>query len=442
MTVTWKLRDLSQEEFENISKNTLNLEEFQANNGVLKSLFILKTCERILFVYINSNFNITMESNSYQESQTYRIINYITRENIVPINTLPVIYRGKNAFKHLCLVSCSLDSSVLGETQILGQFKEAFRKQKKIGMINNSLEEILQYIIRTAKRVFNLAELPKGKVSVISNVNSFINKWISSFDSNQRATISIIGTGKMGKSVLRYFQELSDFDIKLYSRNRNLNCKNQSLLGFPIRFFSENINEIFRSQIIIFSSQTKEPFITQEFLSNLKNALERKILILDLGIPSNCEKSIGELDYIHLFQMNNMVNYSNQNYQDREKRLPLVQKIISEETQKIETRMNKKVLFPLIRELREKIQTSSNERVEELKMDITDTLEFKKWFKRTIGEVMFISQEFLEKMFSPNEDFNPIIKNDSDLVNEDQSFKLERKTPNQLNMTNIGGFKN
>ncbi|OLS27053.1 MAG: Glutamyl-tRNA reductase [Candidatus Heimdallarchaeota archaeon LC_3] len=441
MAVTWKLRDLSQEEFENISKNTLNPEEFQTNNGVLKSLFILKTCERILFVYFNYSTYITNEKQPNQECQTYKIINYITKENIVPINTLPVIYRGKNAFNHLCLVSSSVDSSVLGETQILGQFKEAFKKQKEIGMIKNSLEEILQYVIRTAKRVFHLAELPKGKVSVISNVNSYINKWISKFNNNEKPTISIIGTGEMGRSVLGYFKDLSNFNIGVYSRNRNLSSEGQSLIGFPIGIFSENIDEIFKSQIIVFCSQTKEPFISKEFLSNLRISIERKILILDLGIPSNCYNSINDLDHIHLFQMNNMVNYSNQNYQDREKRLPLVQKIISKETQKIEIRMNKKILFPLIKELREKIQTSSNQRIEELKMDFTETLEFKKWFKRTIGEVMFISQEFLEKMFISKQDSKSEIKNDSELEIGDQSFKWEGKSPHQLNMINLGGFE-
>ena len=109
---TWKLREHSQKKFEEIAKTTINSLDLveKSIESKIESLFILKTCERILFAFMNP----FKEQNvlSYEYHHLFMIdflIPRITIKNLKKIFVNPQILTGVKAFKHLCLVSSSLD---------------------------------------------------------------------------------------------------------------------------------------------------------------------------------------------------------------------------------------------------------------------------------------------------------------------------------------------
>ena len=124
--------------------------------------------------------------------------------------------------------------------------------------------------------------------------------------------------------------------------------------------------------------------------------------------------------------MEDLITYSNQNYQNREKYLPLASKIISQEIIFVKQLIAKRLITPQIKQLRSKLESISLKRLNELDPVITQSSKFQYWYRRTIRELMHVSQSYLEdkhgiigmdSSHDAQENFGEILKD------ENQDFK-------------------
>ncbi len=111
------------------------------------------------------------------------------------------IYKNKEALEHLFAVTCGLDSLILGETQILGQVKDAFFASEGVGFTDKFLRKIFYSTISFAKRIHTETQISQGKVSVGSIAVDFIKEHLGNLKGRN---ILIVGTGKVATLVLKY----------------------------------------------------------------------------------------------------------------------------------------------------------------------------------------------------------------------------------------------
>ncbi|MHA2401647.1 MAG: hypothetical protein ACXADH_01540 [Candidatus Kariarchaeaceae archaeon] len=283
--ITWRLGKFDSEAIEpyiikDEMKDQILLDLSREHSGI----FYLATCQRILLV--------TNSSNELVASNLY--LNFLRLLGLNPKYSVePEFFYGIDALHHLTTVISSLDSVVLGEVQIQGQFKQAFRQQEHF--LDKSLKKILSQIIRTGKRVRDRSLLKNERISTISLVKDLIDP-----DLTSTTSIGLVGTGKMATGILK-FMPSDQYNIDVYSRSESR--VGTKLSGKEILSF----DKFTPHQILILATDTPHPIITKSCVQSYDYD---KIIIVDLGMPRNCDTKVTELPHVSLISMEDLVMIS------------------------------------------------------------------------------------------------------------------------------------
>ncbi len=105
-------------------------------------------------------------------------------------------FRGEKAVKHLYKVGVGLDSQILGDYQIIGQLKSAYRLSEKHQMLNPLLNRIFSHVFQASKKIKNQTELSTGVASVAHAAVQYIKNTIANLETTN---FLLYGTGEIGK---------------------------------------------------------------------------------------------------------------------------------------------------------------------------------------------------------------------------------------------------
>ena len=414
VVLSWKLADLGSDKFETYTK-TITI----ANYSLYDSYYLLKTCERIVVAFMCSSFN---HSPNFSQCALCSYSKNCFGSDLVdmPVNTLVNAkkYTGIEAFRYLALIASSLDSSTIGEPEILGQFKKAFVSQQKAKTLVGTLNDIIIYAYKAGKKIHNSSGIPKGRISILSNAEKIFNDWVDSLDlpKDKNVSIAIIGTGKMGRDAYKYFKGKNS-DIKVYSRNRKeFNTQNTNMIYESYDLFLKELQQkVF--DVVILCSSTNEPFIVPDVVQN-----QDRLLLFDVGIPKNADPRIQEIQGIILYQMDQLIQLSELNYSKREQALTLAYEILDEQVLFVSQVFEKKMINPFIKDLRIDLEKVAKKRLDDYSSKKELPLEFYKWFNNTIKEMMHVSQQHLEKSINETSksitDLDPSELKDFQIVND------------------------
>ncbi|MFW9929291.1 MAG: hypothetical protein ACFFD1_07860, partial [Candidatus Thorarchaeota archaeon] len=379
---------------------------------VNKPYFYLNTCERLILAVL-CEYSLSDDTQVLCHNCTDKNC-YIKNARNIVVNDFseyhPKYYQGVKAFRYLSVIASSLDSSTLGEPEILGQFKRAYIEQKDKGQLFGKLEELVNFAYRIGKRVHHYSDLPKGKISIISNADETIKSWIAGQNNGHKVNIAIIGTGKMGKDALNYFKGEAKYNISLFTRNRT---ESQILTDFSIlnyQNYQKYLEKINDYHITIFCSNTEHPFFTNDVLNKFY-AFNNPMLILDLGMPRNCVITNNHSNLIQILQLEELVKLSENNYNQRLEKLPSAYKIIDSEVEHINKIYAERRRSTFISDLRHDMQLVAEKRLDNIKNYDIDSKSFGKWYNNTVKELMHISQKHLENVLEMQDNLDKLDKN-------------------------------
>src|SRR5438874_5707020 len=189
----------------------------------------------------------------------------------------------RDAIEHLFAVASSLDSMVLGETQILGQVRAAYELAREAQATGSMLNPLFQQAIAVGKQVMSQTPLGEGRISVASVAVDYAKRIFDHFDDK---TILCIGAGKIAQLVLRHFSALAPKQLVICNRDP---AKAQALAarfnGSAVAF--ESLDEhIAAADIVITSTGSARPIISRGgFDRILKRRRFKPIFLLDLALP-------------------------------------------------------------------------------------------------------------------------------------------------------------
>jgi len=225
---------------------------------------------------------------------TKSILEALEQKSQVKLNELENIvdiYEDENAVRHIFTVVSSLDSLVIGETQIAGQFKDAFKFARDRNLTNQKLTRLVNFSFKCAKNVRNATKLGTGSVSVASTA---VAKAKEIFRDTTYPTALVIGAGEMSELTIRHFLR-DGFKVALISRN----IKKAQLLASTIiasnSLYKSNMIEIFSfdklqtllntMQLLVTATSAPYPIITQNMVENVSFARHW----FDIAIPRDIE---------------------------------------------------------------------------------------------------------------------------------------------------------
>lgn len=264
-----------------------------ASLSVVKEAAILSTCNRTE-IYCDTD-------------DPNRIASWLAHEHqLSPDLLLPYFYTHQNqqGIRHTLRVASGLDSMMLGEPQILGQLKQAYQQACRVGTIKNNLQHVFQYVFSATKRIRSQSGIGKNPISIASVAVQLIGQI---FNDYKPLNVFIIGSGETATLVANYLQKKGVTRFIIASRTR----ENAQQLANTLAGESVAIGDIphylSQADIVISATTCPLPFINKGLVEYaLHQRSNSPMFFLDLAVPRDIETDVGELEAVHLYNIDDL----------------------------------------------------------------------------------------------------------------------------------------
>jgi glutamyl-tRNA reductase len=222
---------------------------------------------------------------------------------------------NRDMIEHLFRVCCSLDSMVLGETQIVSQVKQAYDLATQSRRCNRPLHIVFQTALAVSKRARTDTLISQGRVSVSSVAVDFARHL---FDDLHRKTVVCLGAGKMGRLTLDRFMDHEPGRVIVASRSatttqplaRQYNAETATLDALE--------SLLIEADIVIACTAATEPLIDKPAFSRImRQRRHRPLFIVDIALPRDFDSSLGDLENVYLYNLDDLERVIEANQQDR-----------------------------------------------------------------------------------------------------------------------------
>ncbi|MEW6050957.1 MAG: glutamyl-tRNA reductase [Candidatus Zixiibacteriota bacterium] len=242
----------------------------------LNELLYLATCNRVEFMY-------AINGEDQGERPLHRLIDFFFAGQH-DVGFFPNDFyhlTGREAITHLFRTVASLESLVVGETQITGQFKQAWQDSAADGLSGPVLADLAEKALQIARKVKRETSVGEGALSMASLAASELQRHLQA---NMQAVVALVGTGAMTRKLASYIKDFTLGDIVFVNRTlENARPLAQEFGGTAVSL------EVFLRQptgvdAIISATAASEPVFDCTFLDRL-TASTNPVLCIDLAVP-------------------------------------------------------------------------------------------------------------------------------------------------------------
>ncbi|HEV8518329.1 MAG TPA: glutamyl-tRNA reductase, partial [Burkholderiales bacterium] len=276
----------------------------------------------------------------------------------------PYLYKfpQEGAVKHAFRVASGLDSMVLGEPQILGQFKDAVRTADEAGTLGVLLNKLFQRTFSVAKTVRSETEIGASTVSMASAAVRLAERI---YPSIAEQSALFVGAGEMIELTATHFA--AQHPRHLTFANRTL--ERAQHLAERFRGRAITLNELAMQlavhDIIVSCTASTLPIIGKGLIeSALRARKHRPFLIIDLAVPRDVEAEVGALDDVFLYSVDDLGNIAREGLDVRESAVAQAEAIIETQVGDFMQWLDNRELVPAIRALRDDAERARRHEVE------------------------------------------------------------------------------
>ncbi len=318
------------------------LPELKTSSGV-EELCILSTCNRVEIYTFSSS----------EDSVELLLELFLKLKSLEEARKHIFIKKGEQAVFHVFKVASSLDSMVVGEPQIVAQFKESFRIAKGMGTTGKILNRLFEKALRASKRVRVETGISRNAVSVSYAAVELAKKI---FGDLRKAKVLLVGAGEMGELAANYLKRLG---CQIFITNRTYERAlrlSQELGGNALRF--EELEELLPTMDIVIVSTGSKSFVLTERM--IKEAMKRRnyepMFIIDISVPRNVDPAVGKIDEVFLYDIDDLKEVVESNLKDRMREAKRGEIILWDEVKKFMGWMESLRVEPLILKLKERVK--------------------------------------------------------------------------------------
>ena len=257
----------------------------------------------------------------------------------------------EEAIRHIFRVACGLDSMVLGEPQILGQLKDAYRYAEEARTLGSDLSRLLQHTFAVAKKIRTDTEIGARPVSVASAAVNLAQEFFANF---KKHTALLVGAGVTIELVAKHLvkREIGRLFVANRSVERARDLASQ-FGGFALPL-SEIQGTLPEADILITSTAATEPVITKAQVAAAIKARKRKpIFAVDIAVPRDIEASAGELSDFYLYGIDDLDKVILEGQGNREAAAVEAHRLLDDEIRRYAGIERSKQVAPIIATLRD-----------------------------------------------------------------------------------------
>lgn len=292
------------------------------SRGILQETLVLSTCNR------SEIYGVPPES-SHESAPG--LSTFLSEFHSVQADVLGLsLYHhyDREAVRHLFRVSAGLDSMLLGEAEILGQVREAYRYAHEYGATGPVLNRLFQGALEVGKRVRSETELGTRPMSVASAGVKLAERIFGKM--NERSAL-VIGAGTISEQVVNQLRDRGIERLFIMNRSRERADELANRFGGKAVGWGEWETALKVADVVVSSVASEEPVLRREVLQAAMSARgNRALFLMDLGLPRNIEASAADLYNIYMYNIGELTEIVEQNRHAREGEVPRAETIVDE----------------------------------------------------------------------------------------------------------------
>ena len=290
------------------------------------------------------------------------------RAQVSPNEAEQFVYaqRERDVVHHLFRVTSSLDSMILGEPQIQGQVRSAFELANELAgearTAGPILTRLFESALATGGRVRAHTELGSGSASIPTAAVELARKI---FGHLRGRTAAVVGSGEMSRLALECLHSEGVTEATVVSRTQE-RARDMAEQMKARASAHENMPQLLKEvDLVITATAAPHPVITRELAERaLPRGRRRPLLIVDIALPRDVEASVGDINNVFLYNIDDLQQVVEATIERRRAQVPAAEKIIADAADDFWTWYRSLEVVPLIRELRAQAEDIRQREVE------------------------------------------------------------------------------
>jgi glutamyl-tRNA reductase len=259
-------------------------------------------------------------------------------------------HEGEAALRHLFRVAASLDSMVVGESQILGQVKEAYALALDAGTVGSVLTRTLPRAFQLAKRVRSETEVARSASSVASVAVELAAQIFGSLDGR---SVLLLGAGKMGDLSARHLKAAGIRTLKVVNRTEARALELAARLGGEAAVWSALDRLLGEVDIVLCSTGAAQPVIVREQVQRAMRARRgRWLFFIDIAVPRDVEPEVGGIENVYLYDVDALEQVVAHNRAGRAEEAHKAEEMVDDEVRRFHAVVRTEGVVPTIKALR------------------------------------------------------------------------------------------
>ncbi len=279
-------------------------------------------------------------------------------------------YRNVEAIRHVFRVTASLDSMVIGEPQILGQVKEAFRIAMDAGTVGMHLSALMNRAFAVAKKVRSETGISQSAVSVSYAAVELARKIFGDLSGK---TVMIIGASKMGELAAKHLRRAGASSVLVTNRTFERAVELAKVFegaAVPFEHFTDHMTG---ADIVITSTGAPHFIIGRNLAEQVIHRRKNKpIFFIDIAVPRDIDPAVNQIDNAFLYDIDDLQQVIDANLKERFKEAMRAEQIVDDEVEAFCLKVQTRDVVPTIVQLRESLEKVRRDEIERNRRHLKD----------------------------------------------------------------------
>jgi glutamyl-tRNA reductase len=321
---------------------------------------VLATCNRTEFILWASD--PSEASNS--------VLRFLTHEYGLKMSDWSHFYRLMDdvALTHVFRVASSLDSMVIGEPEIVGQFKSAWSQAQAAGATGRFLDAVMQKALTVSKRVRNETAIGSSSVSIPHSSVELSKRVLGDL---VEKSVVLMGAGKMSELAAHYLMKNGASKICVINRTLHKAQEFAEKVGGIAVALDERAPYLDHADIIVSSTSCPHYVIERSDAERIQAARgNQPIVMIDIAVPRDIDPNVRQVQGVYLFDMDDLEKLVERNEGERQVAAVAAEKILADEARGFRRKLLAERVVPTIVALRNRLDELCRQELESLRQEL------------------------------------------------------------------------
>ena len=333
----------------------------------IKEIFYVGTCNRVEFIFTAGG-----EVDKAFISKFLHVLDMgLPEEYMEKFIENVSVYEKVEAFNHLLRTSCSLESLVVGEKEILAQVRKAYEACRIAGFTGDYMRMIMNRVVKTAKEVYTHTNISKNPVSIVS----LAYRKLRELNMCANSRLLIIGAGETNKNIAQYLKKHKYSNFSIFNRTiekAEVLAKDLNGTAYPLSALADYDQGF---DVIITCTGATQPIITEEIYTKLLKGDTCKKVIVDLAIPNDTAAQVVKNFPLHYIEVESLKETARKNIQERYDELVNAEHIIDQNIKEFESVLKQRKIEIAMSDVPKKIKEIRHTAINGVFADEINTLD-------------------------------------------------------------------